>query len=213
MRKILLSITLLFTVIGLSIGASYADQFVAGKDYKIVQQQPTSTGKKIEVLEFFWYGCPHCYHFEPYISKWVKMQPANVEFIRVPTVFRPDWKVHARTYYALEELGLNEKMHSKIFNEIHKKMNRLDTLDAMTDFLATQGVDKKVFTETYNSFSVDAKMRKAQSLQSEYDITGVPAIVINGKYKTDGAMAKSYDRLLKIMDYLVAKESANKGAK
>jgi thiol:disulfide interchange protein DsbA len=213
MRKILLSMALLFTVIGLSVGVSYADQFVAGKDYKVVEQQPTSTGKKIEVLEFFWYGCPHCFHFEPFISKWVERQPANVEFIRVPTVFRPDWKVHARTYYALQDLGLSEKMHSKIFNEIHKKMHRLDTLDAMTDFLATQGVDKKVFTETYNSFSVDAKMRKAVALQNAYNIDGVPAIVINGKYKTDGAMAKSYDRLLKIMDYLVAKEGGAKAGK
>lgn len=213
MRKILLSMALLFTVIGLSVGSSYAEQFVAGKDYKVVEQQPTSTGKKIEVLEFFWYGCPHCYHFEPYISKWVKSHPANVEFVRVPTVFREDWKVHARTYYALQDLGLSEKLHSKIFNEIHKKMHRLNSLDEMADFLATQGVDKKVFTETYNSFSVDANMRKSQALQKAYDITGVPTVAIDGKYETDGSMAKSYDRMLKIMDYLVAKSADKKGGK
>jgi thiol:disulfide interchange protein DsbA len=213
MRKILLSMALLFTVIGMSVGVSYAEQFVDGKDYKTVEQQPTSTGNKVEVLEFFWYGCPHCYHFEPFLSKWVSQQPANVEFIRVPTVFREDWKVHARTYYALEEIGLNEKMHSKIFNEIHKNMHRLDTLDTMTDFLVTQGVDKKAFTESYNSFSVDAKMRKAVALQNAYKIDGVPAIVIDGKYKTDGSMAGNYDRLLKIMDYLVAKAGAKKGEK
>jgi thiol:disulfide interchange protein DsbA len=209
MRKILISMALILSTIGLS-AISYADTFTEGKDYKAIEPQPTSTGDKVEVLEFFWYGCPHCYHFEPYISKWVNKKPANVEFTRIPTVFRPEWKVHARTYYALQELGLVEKMHSKIFDAIHKDRKRLNTLEEVTDFLATQGVDKKLFTEAYNSFLVDANMRKAVKRQTDYQIDGVPTVVINGKYVTSGSMAGNYDRLLEIMDYLVAKESKTK---
>jgi thiol:disulfide interchange protein DsbA len=197
---------LIFTTIGLS-AASYADTFTEGKEYKAIEQQPTATGDKIEVLEFFWYGCPHCYYFEPFISKWVSKQPANVEFVRIPTVFRPEWKVHARTYYALQELDLAEKMHSKIFDAIHKDKKRLDNFETMTDFLVSQGVDKKLFTEAYNSFLVDANMRKAIKKQADYKIDGVPTVVINGKYVTTGVMAGSNEKLLVVMDYLVAKEA------
>lgn len=206
MRKILLSMVLLLTATGVFAETNFVTQFSEGKDYKAVTPQETSTKDKIEVLEFFWYGCPHCYTFDPFVSKWTETKPANVVFIRVPTVFRPDWKVHARTYYALEELGSLEKLHTKIFEEIHKNKKHLSTVDAMTDFLVAQGVDKKAFTEAYNSFSVDTSMRNAIKLQTAFHIEGVPTVIINGKYATSGSMAGTYERVLEVVNYLIEKE-------
>ncbi len=207
MRKILLSVVMVLTAYTVSMQLSYAEQFSDGKEYKTIAQQPTTTGDKIEVLEFFWYGCPHCYHFEPFISKWLSKKPANVAFVRIPAVFRPDWKIHARTYYALQELGRLEQVHEKIFDEIHKNHKRLDTLEAMASFLKTQGIDKKAFTEAYNSFGIDSNMRKAVKTQAAYQINGVPTVIVNGKYMTSGSMTGTYDRLLDVVDYLVAKET------
>lgn len=207
MRKILLSVVMVLTAYAASAQFSYAESFTDGKEYKTIAQQPTSSGDKVEVLEFFWYGCPHCYHFEPFLTKWLSKKPANVDFVRIPAVFRPDWKVHARTYYALQELGKLEQLHEKIFAAIHKDRKRLNTLEEMADFLATQGGDKKTFTEAYNSFTVDGEMRKGVKKQAAYQINGVPTVIVNGKYMTSGSMTGTYDRLLEVVDFLVAKES------
>lgn len=208
MRKILLPLFLVLATIGMSVGANSVEKFTDGKEYKTITQQPAQTGDKVEVLEFFWYGCPHCFSFEPFISRWKGSMPANVEFKRVPAVFRPEWKVQARTYYALDQLGVVEKLHSKIFEEIHKNRKPLNTLEAMTEFLVSQGVDKQAFTDAYNSFAVDGNIRKAIKMQTDFNITGVPTVVINGKYQTTGSMTGNYDTLLQVMDFLVAKESA-----
>lgn len=179
-----------------------------GTQYQVIPgaTKPVA-GKPIVVQEFFWYGCPHCYHFEPFLTKWLSKKPANVDFVRIPAVFRPDWKVHARTYYALQELGKLEQLHEKIFAAIHKDRKRLNTLEEMADFLATQGGDKKSFTEAYNSFTVDGEMRKGVKKQAAYQINGVPTVIVNGKYMTSGSMTGTYDRLLEVVDFLVAKES------
>jgi thiol:disulfide interchange protein DsbA len=208
MRKFILPLLLVLTSFACSISLSNAAGFTEGKEYKLVDQPATPAGDKVEVLEFFWYGCPHCFSFEPYIKRWLDKKPANVEFVRIPAVFRPDWKVQARTYYALEQLGSLEKLHGKIFEEIHKNRKHLNTLDEMTSFLVSQGVDKQAFTDAYNSFAVDGSLRKSVKKQSAYNITGVPTVIINGKYMTSGSMAGTYDKLLEVMDYLVAQESA-----
>ncbi len=208
MRKILFPLVLVLTTIGMSAGVTNAAKFTEGKEYKAVPQPTVTSGDKIEVLEFFWYGCPHCYSFEPFISKWVASKPANVEFVRVPAVFRPEWKVQGRTYFALEQMGKLEQVHGKIFEEIHKNRKHLNTLDDMTSFLVKNGIDKKAFTDAYNSFAVDGSLRKAISRQSTYNITGVPTLIINGKYMTTGSMAGTYEKMLEVVDFLVAQESA-----
>ena len=202
MKKLLV---LLFLLVNSTV--LQAAGYTEGVEYKALPPQPTDTGDKIEVLEFFWYGCPHCYTFEPYIKAWKKTKPANVEFVRVPAIFRPDWEIQARTYYALSNMGVIEDMHEKIFAAIHKDKKKLDKKEKLTDFVVKNGVDRKKFEEEYNSFSVDTMVRKAKKKQTAYKIQGVPAIAVNGKYLTSGSMSGSYDNLVKILDYLVAKES------
>lgn len=193
------------------LNASVALAYKAGEDYKVITPQlETSSGKQIEILEFFWYGCPHCYQFEPHVKKWKESKPANVNFVRVPVVFRPSWKVHARMYYALEELGQLDKLHEKVFEELHvnKKGKRaLENINAVTDFVVSHGVDRKAFTDAYNSFSVDSKVRKSIKLSKDYGITGVPTVGVNGKYSVNGPMAKTYENLVRILDDLIKQES------
>ncbi len=199
--------SLLFLLLMMSSVAIQAADFTEGIDYKKVAPQPTDTGSKIEVLEFFWYGCPHCYVFEPYIKAWKKTKPANVEFVRIPAVFRPDWEVQARTYYALSNMGVIEDLHGKIFSAIHKDKKRLNKKASITDFVVENGVDRKKFETEYNSFSVDSMVRKAKKKQTAYKIQGVPTIAVNGKYMTSASLSGSYENLIKILDYLVKKES------
>ena len=199
--------SLIFLLLMVSSVALHAADITEGVNYKKVTPQSTDTGDKIEVLEFFWYGCPHCYSFEPYIKAWKKTKPANVEFVRIPAVFRPDWEVQARTYYALSNMGVIEDLHGKIFTAIHKNKQRLNKKDLLTDFVVKNGVDRKKFEAEYNSFSVDSMVRKAKKKQAAYKIQGVPSIAVNGKYLTSGSMAGSYENMIKIIDHLVKKES------
>lgn len=202
MKKLVVFLVLLINSVVLQ-AAGYTE----GVEYKVLPPQPTESGDKVEVLEFFWYGCPHCYTFEPYINAWKKAKPENVEFVRVPAIFRPDWEVQARTYYALSNMGVIEDLHEKIFAAIHKDKQRLSKKELLTDFVVKNGVDRKEFEEQYNSFSVDTMVRKAKKKQTSYKLQGVPSVAINGKYLTSGSMSGSYDNLIKILDYLVAKES------
>ena len=206
MKRFVLMALFLFCVTGVA----QAEQYKEGTHYLRVAPQSTDTGDKIEVLEFFWYGCPHCYVFDPIVEKWLESKSDDSEFNRVPAVFRPEWKVHARAHYALKTMGVFEKYHGKIFNEMHKNKKRLDKLDTMTAFLVDQGVDKGEFTNAYNSFSVDNMVRKSIKKLQAYNITGVPAMVVDGKYVVTGTNAGSYENMLRIVDYLVKKEAAAK---
>ncbi len=185
-----------------------AETFKEGVDYLRIAEQPTESVAKIEVLEFFWYGCPHCYRFEPILSKWLENKASNVEFIRVPAVFRPDWKVHARTYYALESMSVVGKYHSMIFDAMHKDKKKLYKQEAITDFLVSKGINKKEFLAAYNAFSVDGRVRKAIKKMKGFAIQGVPAMGVNGKFLISGKSAGSYERMLRIVDHLVKKEAA-----
>jgi thiol:disulfide interchange protein DsbA len=184
-----------------------AANYVEGTHYKSLPQQTTDSADKIEVLEFFWYGCPHCFTFEPHIQSWKKTKPANVEFKRVPAIFRPDWEVQARAYYALTNMGDIESVHVKIFEAIHKNKKRLNNLQVIADFVEKNGVNRKKFVEEYNSFAVDGMVRKAKKKQAAYKIEGVPAVVVNGKYLSSGSMSGSYDNLIKIINHLIDLES------
>lgn len=202
MKKLLIFLSLL-----MSSAMLQAAGYTEGVDYKKVTQVPTDTGDKVEVLEFFWYGCPHCFTFEPYINAWKKTKPANVEFVRVPAIFRPDWEVQARAYYALSNMGVIEDLHGKIFSAINKDKKRLNNKALITDFVVKNGVNREKFEKEYSSFSVDSMVRKAKKKQTAYKIQGVPSVAVNGKYLTSGSMSGSYDNLIKIMDHLIEKES------
>ena len=184
-----------------------ADEFVLGKHYQAVTPaQPVQAGDKIEVLEVFWYGCPHCYDFEPYIDRWLSTKAADVEFRRMPAVFRQSWAAHAKAYYTAEALGVVDKIHAPLFKAIHEEKRTLDNESSLADFFAKYGVNKEEFSKTFNSFTVESKVRQAMHMVRQYGVNGVPAVIVSGKYQTSGSLAGSYEQLLKVIDYLVDKE-------
>lgn len=176
----------------------------------VTPAQPTHDASKVEVIEFFWYGCPHCFDFEPTLAKWVKSLPKNVEFIRQPAVFSDLWGKHAKAYYTAEALGVVEKVHQDFFDTIQIKKEHLETEEQLAKFFAAHGVAEADFKKAYNSFPVDMKVRQASVTAGKYGISGVPAIVINGKYKTSGPLAGSHEKMIEIMDKLIAQESGVK---
>lgn len=199
----------LFIILAVLLACSVAraDEFKEGVNYRLIEQQPTFSGDKIEVLEFFWFGCPHCYAFEPSLDAWLKNKPDNVEFNRVPAVFRPSWTLHARLYYALEILGQDRKMMPEVFSYLHKQRRKLDSIDTILNFVSKHGIDRSEFLDTMNSFAVESRIRKAQQLQKDYAIDGVPTVAINGKYVVTGTMAGSHEKMIEVMEYLIRKES------
>ncbi|MDO9105678.1 MAG: thiol:disulfide interchange protein DsbA/DsbL [Methylovulum sp.] len=172
--------------------------------------QPTQHADKIEVIEFFWYGCPHCYSFEPSLTKWLKTMPKNVEFIRQPAVFNELWGKHAKAYFVAEALGVVDKVHDDLFDAIQNKKEKLDTEAALAEFYSAHGVAEAQFHEAFNSFAVDSKMRQAPVMASRYGITGVPAIIINGKYVTNGPLAGTHEKMIEVMNSLIKQESIAK---
>jgi thiol:disulfide interchange protein DsbA len=191
-------------------GADGNARFKEGKHYRVLPvAQPTSVPPdKIEVVEVFWYGCPHCYSIEPYVEQWRADKPANVEFVRIPAALNRNWQLHARVFYTAEALGVLDEVHADLFREMHAKGNRLMTEDSLIEFFGRYGVSEQQFTETLNSFAVQTKLRQADSLVRRYRITGVPAIVVNGKYVTGADLAGGEKQLFEVVDFLVAKESS-----
>lgn len=172
--------------------------------------QATHDPAKVEVIEFFWYGCPHCYDFEPLLNKWKEKLPKNVEFIRQPAAFNDTWTKHAKAYYTAEALGIVEKIHADFFDAVQNKKEELETEDQLAKFFVAHGVKEADFHEAYNSFPVDAKLRQSSAMAARYGITGVPAIIINGKYKTNGKLAGSHEKMIEVMNKLIEQESGKK---
>ena len=187
---------------------SAAEEFVVGQHYQEVKPAvATSTAAdKVEVLELFWYGCPHCYAFEPQLQEWLKNKADYIEFVRVPAVFAQNWEVHARAFYAAQQLGVLDKLNGPVFDAIHKEDRKLGSQEEVTQFFADKGVSAEDFKKAYNSFDVDTKTRRAIALTREYGITGVPALIVNGKYRSSAQEAGDFATLLKLVDYLAAKE-------
>jgi thiol:disulfide interchange protein DsbA len=159
---------------------------------------------KVEVIEFFWYSCPHCNAFEPRLEAWIKKQPADVVIKRVPVAFRDDFVPQQRLFYTLEAMGKLDELHTKVFQTIHANREPINREDLIVEWAGKQGLDKAKFKELYNSFSVSSKSRRATQLQDAFKVQGVPAIGIAGRYYTDSTLAGNMDRALQITDYLVA---------
>jgi thiol:disulfide interchange protein DsbA len=182
-----------------------ATRFVEGKHYKLINPaQPTSSPPdQVEVAEFFMYTCPHCYNFEPYVQAYLARKPAYVNFVRVPVIFNPTAELHARAYYAEEVMDILDKTHNAMFKEIHVKHDMLGSEDAIVDFFISQGIDGPEFRKTFRSFPVETKLRQGATMARRFQITGVPTVVVNGKYVTGGSMAGSYETLMEVIDELV----------
>ena len=184
--------------------AARAQAFREGGDYLVLDKPaPTEAPDgKVEVVEFFWYGCPHCNSFEPQLESWLKTAPKNIAFRRVPVSFRPDFEPHQRLYYVLEAMNKVDELHKKVFYTIHVERQPLNSAALVAAWAEKQGVDKAKFAEMYNSFSVSTKVRKATQLQDSYKVDGVPALGIAGRYYTSSEQAKTMDRALQITTYL-----------
>jgi thiol:disulfide interchange protein DsbA len=159
---------------------------------------------KIEVIEFFWYSCPHCNSFEPKLEAWIKKLPADVVIKRIPVAFRDDFVPQQRLYYTLEAMGKIDELHNKVFHAIHQNRQLLNKEDVILDWAEKQGLEKAKFKELYNSFSVSSKARRATQIQDAFKVQGVPAIGIAGRYYTDGTLAGNMERALQVTDYLIA---------
>jgi thiol:disulfide interchange protein DsbA len=177
-----------------------------GADFKTLDKRvPTEApAGKIEVVEFFWYACPHCNAFEPQLEAWSKKLPADVVLRRVPVAFRDDFVPQQRLFYTLEALGKLDELHRKVFTAIHVDKQPTAKEDQILAWAEKNGLDKSKFQEVYNSFSVSTKARKAAQLQDAFKVEGVPALGVAGRWYTDGTMAGGMPRALQVVDYLVA---------
>ena len=177
-------------------GAALADAQL-GKDYSLLNPaQPAST-KKIEVLEFFFYGCSHCFHLHPKLSAWEKTMPKDVELTLVPTVFRDSWEPMANTFYALESMGQQQQLHDALYRAWNEENMALTDADKIADFVAKHGVDRAKFTAVYNSFSMQSKVTRAKQMIRSYGISGTPTLVVDGKYVIEGLQPEDTVRVLK----------------
>lgn len=195
----------LFAALLLWTCAATAQEYVEGKDYvSIAPPQPTADPAKIEVIEFFWYGCPHCLNFEPFLKSWLDKIPKDVVFIRQPAVFHDLWAAHAKAFFTAQALGMSDKLHADFYEAIQNKKRALSTEADLAQFFAEHGVSEADFRKAYHSFAVDTQMRQAQALGPSYGLTGTPTLVINGKYRVQGENNKP----IEVMNYLIDKERA-----
>lgn len=185
-------------------------QFLEGVEYTRVSPQPVETGSKVEVREFFGYGCPHCYTLEPFLDKWQKTLPKNVQFVRTPAVFSEAWAVHARAYYAFEALGITAKMHYALFQALHDEKRVLNNADSLAAFVAEKGGDRKAFLDAYNSFGMQANLSRATQAGRAFNVDSVPTLIVDGKYMTNANTAGGYDKVPKVLDFLIKKAAAER---
>ncbi len=184
----------------------------AGADYLALDKRAPveAAAGKIEVVEFFWYSCPHCNAFEPALEAWVKRLPKDVSFRRSHVAFRDDFVPQQRLYFSLEAMDLVDKLQAKVFAAIHVEKQNLTRGDAIIDWIGKQGVDKAKFTEYFNSFSVSNKVTRATQLQNLYKVEGVPALGVAGRFYTDGSLARNMTRALQVVDHLVGEVRAGR---
>lgn len=176
-----------------------------GKEYSLVQPALTTLDpKRVEVAEFFWYGCPHCFSLEPDLSAWVKVMPKGAYFRRIPAVLNPNWAPLARAYYAAESMGIVEKLHYDIFNAIHLSGQNLNNRDTLLSFVEKLGVNRAKFAQKLDAPDVTAKVETAQRLGAAANLQGVPALVVDGKYQTSVSQTGGHDKLLVTLNELIA---------
>lgn len=181
-----------------------AQEFIEDVNYvPLSKSQTVQTGEKIEVLELFWYHCPHCYRLEPYLNRWLKDLPEYVEFIRLPAVLTKSWEFDARVYYTFEALGVSEDLHEAYFDAIHKEQKPFVTEDQVARWAGERGVEHQVFVDTFlNSFYVNSKVENARKMTGKYETDGVPTIIVDGKYRTKVSLAGGHDELIDLITYL-----------
>ena len=208
MKRRFFSSALVTSSAWLSVPAAWAQAalFKSGKDFQTLER-PVATetnGGKVELIEFFWYSCPHCYAFESSFSQWVKNAPKDVVVRRIPVSFREDFAPQQRLFFTIEAMNLMDSLHPKVFTAIHVEKQLLNTDASVLAWAEKQGVDKVKFNETYKSFGVATKLKRAVQLQNDFKVEGVPSLGVAGRYYIDGTLAGSMDRALKVAESLMA---------
>lgn len=201
-------ITALLLLFGISLTSipAIGAEFIEGKHYTILTNpQPTESNGKIEVLEFFWYGCPHCDKLHPHIKTWLKNKPEDVNFQYVPTIFRPNWVPGAKIFYTIEAMQAIEPLHDRVYDAIHRDKIDLNKEPVLFNWVEQQGMDREKFEKIYHSFMVQNKVARSTQMSRQYQLTGTPSIVVAGKYLTSGSMSGSPENTIKILEELIAK--------
>ena len=192
-------------------GLLAVEPYQLGVDYEtLFEAQPVQTGDQVEVRELFWYGCPHCYTLEPAIQQWLPAKPDNAEYVPFPAVLSNSWEFHARAYFTFEALGAVEQLHGPFFDSIHKDKQRIRSAESLADWAVGYGLDRQAVIDAFESFAVDTKTRQAKLMTQRFEITGVPAFVVDGKYRTSATMAGGNQRLFEVIEYLAEKSAAER---
>ncbi len=183
-----------------------ASSDVYAQKYVQISTEKQSESRDIIIYEFFWYGCPHCFNLEPTIDRIEADLDKDARIVKVPVALRESWTPHAKLYYALSQMNEINDLHNLIFEEIHIENNRLDTEEAMIEFLSKSEINTEIFSEKYNSYGTEARVKKASNLARKYQIDSVPTLVVNGRYLTSGSFVSSYDELYSVVNFLVERE-------
>ena len=200
-----LSIFLAFTL------PSTAQEFQEDVNFfPLLVEQPVRTGDQIEVLEIFWYGCPHCYALEPYLKKWLKNKPEFVEFVQLPAVLNRSWAFDARVFYTFVALGLMDELHEAYFDAIHQDRRRMKNVEQVASWAQEQGIDPKLILDTFNSFGVDSMLANATQMSGRYEADGVPTIIIDGKYRTTVSLAGGHNEIIDLINYLAQRAKSER---
>jgi protein dithiol oxidoreductase (disulfide-forming) len=182
-------------------------------DYRLIAQQPVETGERIEVIEFFWYGCPYCNELQPALEEWIKRKPDDVTLRRIPVILRDSWAQHARIYYTLELLGEVGRLHPQVYHSYHVEELHMSKPEVMEQWAATHGIERRKWIDAYYSPEVDARVAHAFQLTKRYDVQGTPSLVVGGRYLTSSSMTPTVRGLVPVLEDLVRLARQNRGQK
>jgi thiol:disulfide interchange protein DsbA len=213
-RRIILA-SMLLPALGLA-GAGRAQEVVRVRqniEYRLIGPQPTETGDQIEVIDFFWYGCPYCNQLLPVLEEWIKRKPADVAVRRVPVIMRDSWAAHARIFYALELLNELERLHARVYHSYHVEELHMSKPEVMEQWAVKNGIERRKWIDAYFSPEVDGKMARAARATKTYTVEGTPTIVVDGRYLTSGSMAPSLKGMVPVLDELVRMARERRGSK
>ena len=208
---VLLSAALFFGLLNETSAESANQETLNPESYTVLSTPlEISTGDKIEVIELFWYGCGHCFALEPYVNKWQKEMPDNIEFVKMPAIFSTRWEFHGKAYYTMEALGVLDKANDAFFHRIHVLRKKISDLNDLIEFLADYDQSAEQVAATFNSFDVDNKLRNAKRITQNSSAQGVPAFLVDGKFHTSVKLAGGQDNLFKVINQLVEKSAAER---
>jgi len=210
LKHLVITCLLLPLAFSISTATAQGEQYKAGTHYEVLETPVrTSDPKRIEVAEVFWYGCSHCFSFEPMVSTWANQLPEDVNFVHSPAIWHKNMELHARAYYTAKALKVVDPVHLAIFEAMNLKRNKLASKEAIAEIFVAQGVDLDKFNKTFDSFGVVSATKQADARQRSYGIKGTPEMVVNGKYRLSAKMAGGQGEMLKVADYLIGLERQN----